>query len=310
MSDCVFSVVIIVYNQKEFIGATIDSILSQKHDYSFEIVIGDDCSIDGTRSLLIEYKRKNPNIIQLLLNDENMGITGNYYNVLRHCHGKYIMQCAGDDYWLPGKVALQIPLMENDHDIGMCYSKVRNIYSNKRIIEKKTWGGPFTTFDELLTRNVVPAVTMAFRSEYLNRYIGEVKPEEQNWLIEDYPEVLWFSLNSKVVFINEITAAYRVVSNSAVHTSNALKIEKMNASTRDIKLFFIGFTDGNREIDKIEEDYNRSLFAFYFWNDRQLAIKCYSTIAKPARKDILKCFICRVPPLWNLMLLLSILINR
>ena len=52
MDKKVFSAVIITYNQKDFIAQTLDSILSQKHPYSYEIIVGDDASTDGTQTVL------------------------------------------------------------------------------------------------------------------------------------------------------------------------------------------------------------------------------------------------------------------
>lgn len=104
MTNKMFSVAIITYNQEKYISQTLDSILNQEHDYSYEIVIGEDCSTDNTKKVIEEYVQKYPQIIKPLYNVKNKGIINNYYNVIEHCSGKYIMECAGDDYWLPGKM--------------------------------------------------------------------------------------------------------------------------------------------------------------------------------------------------------------
>ena len=55
MDELMFSALVITYNQKEFIAETLESILSQKHSYRYEIIVGDDCSTDGTQDVLKEY---------------------------------------------------------------------------------------------------------------------------------------------------------------------------------------------------------------------------------------------------------------
>ena len=131
MQDIMFSVAIITYNQEKYISQTLDSILNQQHDYKYEIVIGEDCSTDKTKQIIEEYVAKYPEIIKPLYNNPNKGLINNYFNVINHCQGKYIMECAGDDYWLPGKVKSQIEFMENNLDVGMCYGKVKFWNENK-----------------------------------------------------------------------------------------------------------------------------------------------------------------------------------
>ncbi len=108
MNNIMFSVCVITYNQEQYIVQTLDSIMNQKHNYSYEIVIGEDCSTDNTKKVLLDYVEKYPGIIKPIFNNPNKGLLKNYYNTLSNCKGKYIMECAGDDYWLPGKVEKQI----------------------------------------------------------------------------------------------------------------------------------------------------------------------------------------------------------
>ena len=112
INGLMFSVAVITYNQEKYIAQTLDSIINQRHNYSYEIVVGDDCSSDGTREIVRQYAEKYPEIVKPIFNEKNLGIIKNYFNVISHCSGKYIMECAGDDFWLPGKVELQIPFYE------------------------------------------------------------------------------------------------------------------------------------------------------------------------------------------------------
>jgi glycosyltransferase involved in cell wall biosynthesis len=59
--------------------------------------------VDSTRDICIEYQKQNPELIKLLLQDSNKGLIGNYRDLLNLCRGKYIAQCAGDDYWCDKK---------------------------------------------------------------------------------------------------------------------------------------------------------------------------------------------------------------
>lgn len=237
MSDLLFSVCIITYNQEKYISQTLDSILNQEHSYDYEIVIGEDCSTDSTRKIIEEYATKFPNIIKPIFNAKNVGLIKNYFNTINNCYGKYIMQCAGDDWWLPGKVKKQIEFMETNPDVGMCYGKAQ-IYENG----KKTFGSfgkKREGFEELLYKgNVVPAATVCYRREIYEHYANEIEPEKQNWLMEDYPMWLYFAHESKVKFLNTVSAVYRVLENSASHSTDIQKQLSFSKTSYELRLFF------------------------------------------------------------------------
>lgn len=238
ISNMKLSIAVITYNQKDTISTTLDSILSQEHDYTYEVVVGDDCSSDGTRDVLLNYQTRYPNIIKLLLNEQNLGVVGNYFNVIKHCSGEYIMQCAGDDWWLPNKVTPQIQYMDTHSECGMCYTKAAN-YVQERECQIGSWGGPYTKFCDLIKANTIPALTIIARTDLFLRYIDEINPMSHDWKMEDYPMWLWFAHNSQIKFIDEITAVYRVLQNSASHSQDiSLKIAFVQACI-DIQSYFI-----------------------------------------------------------------------
>ena len=102
----IISVGIITYNQEKTIRQTLESVLCQKGDFDLELVVGEDHSLDATRSICEEYASKYPmhtdntTISFVLLDDQpNLGIMRNFARVMKACTGDYIGICAGDDYW-------------------------------------------------------------------------------------------------------------------------------------------------------------------------------------------------------------------
>ena len=116
----IISVVILTYNQQDTIGRAIDSVLMQKCHVPFEIIIGEDASTDNTRAICQEYARKHPDTIRLFCNEQNKGITDNYFDCLLQCRGQYIADCAGDDFWIdPDKLEKEICIMESHPSVTM-----------------------------------------------------------------------------------------------------------------------------------------------------------------------------------------------
>jgi len=117
------SISIITYNHKDFIAKALDSVLMQKTDFDYEIIVGDDFSTDGTQDILKKYQAKYPDIIQLILHPKhNPGVPGRVNNItnLYACRGEYIALLDGDDYWTnENKLSIQVAILEekNDHVI-------------------------------------------------------------------------------------------------------------------------------------------------------------------------------------------------
>ncbi|HET8804246.1 MAG TPA: glycosyltransferase family 2 protein [Aequorivita sp.] len=123
------SVIILTYQQKEYIKDCLEGILMQKTNFPFEIIIGEDDSHDGTREICIEYAKKYPDIIRLILqhreNNMKLGevptLRFNLMYAIYSTRGKYIALCGGDDYWTDfRKLQKQFDILETRSDLAMC----------------------------------------------------------------------------------------------------------------------------------------------------------------------------------------------
>lgn len=110
------SVCMISYRHEAFIAQAIESILAQQCDFEIELVIGDDCSPDGTGAICDEYARRDPRV-RLLPRDRNLGVMANFSRTLQACSGEYVAVCEGDDYWIdPLKLQKQVAFLDAHPD--------------------------------------------------------------------------------------------------------------------------------------------------------------------------------------------------
>ena len=117
------SVIVCTYNQQDTIGRTLNSILSQECHLPIEIVIGEDGSTDNTLAICRQYEQKHPDIIRILANDSNKGFVRNYFDCLRACRGKYIADCAGDDFWIDNTKLEQASLiLDKNPNVGIVHT--------------------------------------------------------------------------------------------------------------------------------------------------------------------------------------------
>lgn len=133
-SEIDISVYILSYYHEKYIAEAIESVLKQKTHYSFEIVIADDCSKDGTRSIIEKYAEKYQEIIHPIFNEENIGIPKNIFQARSHCRGKYIVALAGDDYWIDDlKLEKQASFLEKNPEYIAVYNGIELRYDDEKV---------------------------------------------------------------------------------------------------------------------------------------------------------------------------------
>jgi len=133
----IVSVAMIAYNRELLIAQAIESVLMQETAFTVELVIGEDCSTDGTRRIVQAYAEKYPNVIRPLLHEKNLGLSRNFAAVWRACLGKYIAWLDADDYWrTPQKLQKQVSLMEANPHYSLCGTSTQFVTTSTDGTEK------------------------------------------------------------------------------------------------------------------------------------------------------------------------------
>ncbi len=98
MDKPLISVILLTYNQENYVAQAIESVLDQQTDYPYEIIIGEDASTDGTALVCRSYAERYPDRIVLVESASNKGLLRNYFDCLQMARGEFIADCAGDDF--------------------------------------------------------------------------------------------------------------------------------------------------------------------------------------------------------------------
>lgn len=216
VSDCIVkspkvSVYVLTYNQELYVAQTIESIVCQKTTFSYELIIADDYSTDKTRDICLEYQKKYPTLIQLILQDKNRGVVDNYKSVLRCCRGEYIAGCGGDDYWCDDyKLQKHVDFMDKHDGVVVTYHDAKSIDK-----DDKTISSSFLTNDSKVDFSstalkqcawILPQ-TMCFRSMMKDVFIEELNVNVKN---EDTFITSIMGIYGTGVYLHEIhPTAYR-----------------------------------------------------------------------------------------------------
>ena len=281
------SVVCITYNHKQYIRDAIEGFLMQETNFKIEILIGEDCSTDGTREIVFDYKKKYPDLIRVITSDANVGMNANGIRTLNAARGKYIALCEGDDYWTdPLKLQKQVDFLESHSDYCLVYSdfnvlidKKNQIYhsANRRknkIIPKGE------IFEDLLINNTIATLTVCARANVLKKAADFELFEKKGFISGDLPLWLGMSRYGKIHYIDEPMATYRVLEESAYHSKDPREVLKFVKSTYEQRLYYIEKYGCSEETKiMVDYNYNNMLLKYAFlWRDKKLIEIAYNNL--------------------------------
>ena len=124
------SVFVVTYNQEKYIRECLDSILMQKVDFEYEVIIGEDCSSDSTPKICDEYAEKYP-FIHVCHHPQNIGLLKNWEFVMNRCQGEYIALIEGDDYWIDkNKLQRQVEWLEAHPEYMLTFTRAEILYED------------------------------------------------------------------------------------------------------------------------------------------------------------------------------------
>jgi len=169
MNNPLLSVCFITYNHENYVAESLESILNQKTNFDYEIVIGEDFSTDGTRGIVFEYAKKYPEIIKVVTTEYNVGAQKNIIRVLENCSGKYIATIEGDDYWTdPLKLQKQVDFLEKNKEFSMvCHDalKINEITNTSSLFFDSTKKKQICSTKDALNIHFCPTASIVFRKQ-------------------------------------------------------------------------------------------------------------------------------------------------
>ncbi len=120
------SVVIEAYNHRDYIERCLRGIAMQQVDFAYEVLVGEDCSPDGTARVLRDLACDFPDNFTFILRDKNLGGSGNGQDLWRRVRGRYCAFVEGDDFWTdPEKLRKQVDYLQANPDCSGVYAKVQ-----------------------------------------------------------------------------------------------------------------------------------------------------------------------------------------
>ena len=200
----------ITYKHEKYLKQAIESVLNQKTNFDFELIIANDNSPDNSNSIIKEIRNTHVNgfRINYLNNNTNMGMMPNFVNALKKCNGQYIALCEGDDYWIDEyKLQKQVDFLDQNTDYSICYHLAQveenDLLISDEITLKKN---QTTTIKDLSKGNYMHTCTVMYRNKLFKKFPKYF----ENAPVGDYYLHMLNSRYGKIYCINEIMSVYRV----------------------------------------------------------------------------------------------------
>jgi glycosyltransferase involved in cell wall biosynthesis len=223
----------VTYNHEKFIAQALQSVIDQKVNFTYEVIIGEDCSTDNTRQIIKEFENRYPDIIKPIYHDTNVGALTNAY---QYCYpkllGKYIACLEGDDYWTdPYKLQKQVDFLETNPDFVICFHNCLEMHEDKSkpdFLYCQPEQKEISNQEDLLQNlNFIPTCSAVFKKEklttlpdwFFNLSMGD-------WILH-----ILNAQYGKIKYINEVMCVHRIHSGGLWSGNDAVKnnISVLNA---------------------------------------------------------------------------------
>ena len=206
------SVIMLAYNHAEYIRQAIYSIVKQQTEgFTFELLIGEDGSTDNTLDICKEIQQQYPDIIRLIISEQNVGMHRNFARLWIRARGKYIAFCEGDDYWIDEKKLIkQIHLLDKNPECTLCGTYTQSIRQN----DQGNWENtelirPNKVQDFYSFQEMIPSYNFHFSSIMLAKESVNFPTWFWNVYCVDRPLYLLATQKGLAGLIPEITSVYR-----------------------------------------------------------------------------------------------------
>jgi glycosyltransferase involved in cell wall biosynthesis len=200
------------YNHAPYVAEAIQSVLTQETDFPYELLVGDDCSTDGTRAIVEGFQKRDPDRIRLLFPSSNLGFGGNalFDRALRDVRGEYVAMLDGDDYWLfSRKLQHQVDFLKRNPSFSLSFHNAYELRDGSRRDYVRSF--PFavkTTYgvEDFLVYNVVPGSSIVAR----NSVVDALPPGFEQIPAPDWLFNVLHAQRGRIAFIDEFWSVRRV----------------------------------------------------------------------------------------------------
>ena len=228
------SVLMVAYKHEAYLAEAIEGVLAQRTPFPIELLIGEDCSPDGTLQVALDYQQRHPELIRVVYAEANVGGDENLSRITERARGKYIAYCDGDDYWCdPDKLARQVEVAEADPRIAAVHTDwvraKRDEVGDWHLAERSVHAGiardtlEGDLFGVFYFPGILRACTLMYRREILEAFRASPLAAKR-YRFGDTVMAAFITSQWRVGYVDSVTAVYRESPGSALRSGARSKL--------------------------------------------------------------------------------------
>lgn len=272
----------LTYNHGGYLKNAIESVLAQKTNFSYKLIICNDNSHDNSHEIIKHYAEQYPDVIEYYKHDKNIGFVENQRFSFSKAEGDYIAYCEGDDYWTDEyKLQFQFDFLEENKDFVMCTARNLLLHQNSGEItsdfkDQLFLNREFIDYNQetFFIERPTQTFTYLIRKNSLDLKWIDVYPNYRD--LYYFYHVLEFG---KGRAFNKVFGVYRLHDGGVF---SALNIEEKIKTSIEIFKNIKSVNNDNRANLQILRDYDNLINKYYYIKDFPLPllnIKLYKNIA-------------------------------
>ncbi len=275
------SFVVPSFNYGRYLRECLDSILNQKGDHSFELIVVDDASKDDSVDIIKSYKDDR---VKAFFHSVNQGHVVTINEGFSHARGEYIARIDSDDRYRKDFLFKTLPIFTEYADVGVVYGDISIINSMGEVTkEKSNVSGREKSFIgnefiRLLAKNFLPAPTIIARKKLWR----QILPIPEGLSFSDWYLNLQLARRTLFYYESSVLADYRVHFENH-HTANARSLQEEET------IFFIlnkifSESEADHKLQKMKMKMKRKIYAtqfldmgnkYFYFEYQDQALRCY-----------------------------------
>lgn len=227
------------YNKEATLAKAIESVIMQKTDFDYKLIILDDCSADNSNKIANEYKEKYPEKIQIIKNEQNLGllktITNAYYSLK---NVDYFCVLDADDWYIyDKKFSDAVDFLDKHKDFSIYMSNITLLQNEEEkqyfVTDKNTidycWSDykkgkmPHIQTSGVVYRNIY------FKDGMNEQFLNGTKEPYGEQMRADGFRTVWHLKSGKAHFVNRFESVYNYNDNGIWASLTSFEQSLLNA---------------------------------------------------------------------------------
>jgi glycosyltransferase involved in cell wall biosynthesis len=222
---------VMTYNHRPFIAAALESALAQRTRFAYELLVSEDCSTDGTREIVLDYARRHPDRIRLILSERNLRSNAVVARGIAAARGEFIALLDGDDAWTSSdKLQKQVDFLDAHPQCALCFHNAKVVHEDG---SREPWlwtppgQKPVSTIEDIWRGNLFATASGMLRRSAL----ADIPPwYDALFPITDWPLYILAAQHGDIGYIDEVMSVYRYHPGGLY--SSTSEWEKLEATAR------------------------------------------------------------------------------